>query len=349
MKDITEAASRITKELRSVKGFSNLENNLAEKKKEISVAVDNYKAAQKGLSPLMIAGLVRGMMVDSSVMTMKNEGRDVNVMLGFKDMDINSIKAVKNLQINVTGTPFRLSDVANVTEQYGPVSISELDGNQYATISADINGTDTQSISTNALKMIDAIKGQLPEGITYSLSGSTEMINEGFSQMGMAMAAAVFMVYIVMVLAFGEATAPFAILFSLPFAAVGAILGLFITRETLTMPAMVGMLMLIGIVVTNAIVLLDRVQKNRRSGMNINDALVEAGSVRLRPIFMTAIATVMALIPQALGFSEGDILGKGVAIVVISGLTLSTILTLILVPVVYASLETFKEKRLKKA
>lgn len=348
MKDIEVAANAITKSLKGIKDFTNLSNNLAEKKKEISVEIDNDKAAQRGLTPIMVAGLVRGMMTDTTVMTLKDQGKDTNVQLGFKEKDINSLEQVKNIQVSVAGISFKLKDVATIEEKYGPVSISELDGNQYASITADINGNDTQTISTNALKKVDAISSTLPAGITYSLGGSSKDIQDGFSQMGLAMGAAVILVYLVMVLAFGEATAPFAILFSLPFAAVGAIIALFITGESLTMPSMIGMLMLIGIVVTNAIVLLDRVQSNRKKGMSINESLLEAGSIRLRPIFMTAIATVMALMPLALGFSKGTVISQGLGIVVIGGLTLSTLLTLIIVPVIYASLQGFKDKKFGK-
>jgi multidrug efflux pump subunit AcrB len=345
MKDITAAAKMITNELKGEKDFTNLTNNLADKKKEILVEIDNNKAAKKGFTPLVVAGLVRGMMTNSSVMTIKDNGKDMDVQLGFKEEDINSAEKVKNIKISVLGISFKLSEVATVTENYGPVSISELDGNQYASISADVNGNDTQTIATNAMKKVDAMKERLPKTTTYELSGSSKDIQEGFSQMGFSMAVAVLLVYIVMMLAFGEATAPFAILFSLPFAVIGAIFALFFTGQSITLPTLVGMLMLIGIVVTNAIVLLDRVQKNRKKGMYITEALIEAGSIRLRPIFMTAIATVMALMPLALGFSKGTVLSQGLGIVVIGGLTLSTLLTLIIVPVIYASLEGIKERR----
>jgi multidrug efflux pump subunit AcrB len=297
----------------------------------------------------MVAGIVRGMMSDSTIMTLSNSGKDEDVVMGYSNTDINSLDKVKNLEINLMGNKLKLKDIAVVSEQYGPVSISELDGNQYASITADISGNDTQKVSNEALKKIDEIKSELPSTVTYSIGGSSKEISKVFGQMGMAMAAAVFMVYIVMVLAFGEATAPFAILFSLPFAAVGAILALLITRQPLSMSGMIGMLMLIGIVVTNVIVLLDRVQSNKKMGMTIKESLMEAGAIRLRPIFMTAIATVMALMPLALGFSEGTIISQTLGIVVIGGLTLSTVLTLIIVPVMYASLQGIKERRTKKA
>lgn len=347
-KAIADGATMITKEIKGIKEFSNIANNLSEKKKEVAVEIDKDKAASKGLSPIMVAGIVRGMMTDSTIMTLTNNGKDIDVLMGYDNNSINSLDKVKNLEMNLMGSKIKLKDVANISEKYGPVSISELDGNQYASITADISGSDTTKVSNEAIKKIDAIKDKLPAGVTYSLGGSSKQIAETFGQMGMAMLAAVFMVYIVMVLAFGEATAPFAILFSLPFAAVGAILALFITRQPLTMSGMIGMLMLIGIVVTNAIVLLDRVQTNRKRGMSINDSLIEAGSIRLRPIFMTAIATVMALMPLALGFSEGTIISQGLGIVVIGGLTLSTVLTLVIVPVMYGTLEELKERATRK-
>lgn len=346
---IEKAAAMITKRLEGIKELSNLANNLSEKKKEISVAVDKNKAASKGLSPMVVVGIVRGMMSDSTIMTLSNNGKDVAVNLGFDGKSIDTIDKLKNLQMNLMGTVMRLKDVANISVQYGPVSISEQDGNQYASITADLAGSDTSKISKVAMKKIDEIKEQLPAGISYSLGGSSKQIADTFGQMGVAMLAAILMVYIVMVLAFGEATAPFAILFSLPFAAVGAIFALFITRQPLTVSGLIGMLMLIGIVVTNAIVLLDRVQTNRKNGMGIEESLMEAGSIRLRPIFMTAIATVMALMPLALGFSEGTIISQGLGIVVIGGLTVSTILTLVIVPVMYAALQRIKEKVTLKA
>jgi len=142
-------------------------------------------------------------------------------------------------------------------------------------------------------------------------------------------------VYLVMVIAFGEAKAPFTILFALPLAIIGGLVGLFITGKVLDMPAMIGALMLVGIAVTNAIVLVDRVQQQRKKGLSIREALLEAGATRLRPILMTAIATICALLPMSLGMSEGALLSQSLAIVVIGGLTTSTFLTLIVVPVVY--------------
>ncbi len=154
------------------------------------------------------------------------------------------------------------------------------------------------------------------------------MMSESFSQLGLAMLFAIGAVYLVMVIAFGEATAPLAIMLSLPLAVVGGLVGLYVAGLPLDMPAMVGALMLIGIVVTNAIVLVDRVRKNLEKGLARRESLLEAGATRMRPIFMTAVATVMALVPLASGSAEGALISQSLAVIVIGGLTTSTLLTL---------------------
>ena len=179
--------------------------------------------------------------------------------------------------------------------------------------------------------------------------GTAEQMNESFSQLGIAMIIAIGAVYLVLMIAFGEAVAPLAIMFSLPLAVVGGLVGLLVAGLPLDIPAMIGALMLIGIVVTNAIVLVDRVRQKQRSGMDRKSSLLEAGSTRMRPILMTAIATIMALVPLASGFAEGALISQSLAVIVIGGLTTSTLLTLIVVPVAYDLLEGARERALGQA
>ncbi|MCX7922643.1 MAG: efflux RND transporter permease subunit [Clostridia bacterium] len=345
--DIKAAADTITGKLKDVKVLSNLTNNLSEKKPEISIKVDSKKAADKGLNPIFVAGIVRSVLNYDKVTTVENNGKSIDVMLGLEKSDLNSVEKVQNLELKGMAGTVLLKDIAEVSVQDGPVSISERDGKRFASISADITAKDTAKVVTEVTDKIKEIESTFKPGVTYTVGGSVDDINESFSQMGMAMLAAIFLVFITMVLAFKEGTAPLAILFSLPFAAVGALFALVITNQPLTMSGLVGLLMLIGIVVTNAIVLIDRVQTNRSKGMEMSEALLEAGAVRLRPIIMTAAATVMALIPLALGFSEGALISKELGVVVIGGLTLSTILTLVIVPVAYSILEGIKDRVMK--
>jgi HAE1 family hydrophobic/amphiphilic exporter-1 len=161
------------------------------------------------------------------------------------------------------------------------------------------------------------------------------------------MGVAIALVYIIMVVAFGSLLEPFVILFSLPLATIGAFTALFITHRALGLPAMIGLLMLIGIVVTNAIVLVDKVNQLHRDGKDKHEALIEAGRNRVRPIMMTAVATILALMPLALGLSEGSIIAAELGTVVIGGLITSTVLTLVVVPVIYSLLIGFKDRLIK--
>ncbi|MCX7748339.1 MAG: efflux RND transporter permease subunit [Clostridia bacterium] len=344
IEDITEAAKVITSEISGIKDLSNINNNLSEKKPEVLIKVDSEKAARIGLNPTYVGFFVRSALNYEKVTSAQIDGKSMDVMVGIEGTSMDSMERIENFELKgATGT-VALKEVAKVVKQDGPVSITERNGNRFATISADIMSNDTAKVSQEVTDKIEGIKSKFKQGVTYSVGGSVEDINESFKQMGLAMAVAVLLVFIIMVFAFGEGTAPLAILFSLPFAAVGAMFALFITNHSLSISGLVGMLMLIGIVVTNAIVLVDRVQNNRVKGMSIRDALIEAGAVRLRPIVMTAAATVMALLPLALGFSEGAIISEELGIVVIGGLVLSTILTLIIVPVAYSLLEGLKLK-----
>ncbi|MDP4088004.1 MAG: efflux RND transporter permease subunit [Bacillota bacterium] len=338
--DISKAAGLITDKLKQMDTLSNVTNNLSQKRPEVSITVDAAKAAAKGITPATAAGLVKNYLGFMNIATMNNGTSDnsssVKVMLGYNSQDIDSVDKIKNLEIQGAAEVVKLGDIADVEQKDGPATISELNGKQYAAVDADIKISDTNKVTKDVRNEIEGIKQSLPAGVTYELTGSNKNISSGFSQMAMAMAVAVMLVYMIMVITFGEPVTPFAILFSLPFAGVGAIAALFIANQPLTVSGMIGMLMLIGIVVTNAIVLLDRVKTNRKKGMAVREALLEAGSVRLRPILMTAISTVMALLPLALGFSHGSLISQGLGIAVLGGLVFSTILTLVIVPVMYS-------------
>src|SRR6185312_5293527 len=202
----------------------------------------------------------------------------------------------------------------------------------------EITSPDTGAVSLAVRQEIDSLiaSGQMPAGVDVTLAGVTQQQNEAFSGLFASMAVAVLLVYVMMVLAFNSLVTPFIILFSLPLAMIGAFPALYITGRPIGVSALIGMLMLIGIVVTNAIVLLDLVERLRREGMSTYDALVEGGRTRVRPILMTAIATMLALVPLAAGFNQGSIIAAELGTVVIGGLFSSTFLTLLVIPVLYS-------------
>jgi HAE1 family hydrophobic/amphiphilic exporter-1 len=219
-----------------------------------------------------------------------------------------------------------------------PSTIGRSNGQLAVTFTAEIMAEDSLGVTADASLRVEKV---LPPGSSVSEGFATEQQTGGFASMGRSIGISIIIVYVVMVTTFAAGLPPFAILFSVPFAAVGASVALTVTQRVLGISSMVGMMMLVGIVVTNAIVLLDLVQQLRRRGYNVYDALIEAGKTRLRPIWMTALAAMLALLPQALEFfASGAIIGADLATVVIGGLLFSTIISLVIVPIVYSLTDT---------
>ncbi|MGO1399033.1 MAG: efflux RND transporter permease subunit [Brevibacterium yomogidense] len=240
-----------------------------------------------------------------------------------------------------------LSDVADVTEETTAPTISRVDGLRSVTVSATPEGDDLGTVSANVQTAID--EHTFPDGVRADIGGASAEQDEAFAQMGLAMLVAILLVFVIMVATFRSLIQPFILLVSIPFAATGSIGLLLLTDTALGLTALIGMLMLIGVVVTNAIVLIDLINQFRERGADLRTAIVQGARLRYRPILMTAAATIFALIPMALGLTGGGIfVSKSLAIVVIGGLISSTILTLILVPVLYSLVEGAKERRQEK-
>lgn len=236
----------------------------------------------------------------------------------------------------------KLSEVVDVKEGTTLSQINRSKGKLYASVTATVTSKDITKASSAVQKDIDKL--DLPNNVEVNSGGVAEDMSEAFTQLGLAMVAAIAIVYFILVVTFGEGLAPFSILFSLPFTVIGALVALWITGETISVSSMIGLLMLIGIVVTNAIVLIDRVIHMEHEGMTMREAILEAGATRLRPILMTALATVGALIPLAIGAEGSGLISKGLGVTVIGGLISSTVLTLIIVPLVYELLSKMLKK-----
>jgi multidrug efflux pump subunit AcrB len=246
---------------------------------------------------------------------------------------------------DVRAKPVKVKDVAKVQEVLAPTTVTQIEGTPSVTISATPEASDLGALSTTIQGRLDAI-ADLPPGVTATLGGAAENQREAFNQLGLAMLVAIALVFMIMVGTFRSLVQPLILMVSIPFAATGAVAGLLITDTALGVPAMVGLLMLIGIVVTNAIVLIDLINQYRERGEALHSAITDGARLRLRPIIMTACATIFALIPMALGLTGGGAFISGpLAIVVIGGLVSSTVLTLLLVPVLYSLVERRSERR----
>ena len=238
----------------------------------------------------------------------------------------------------------RLDSIASVEEVLKPTSITSKEGNRTAKVSIAPEGDDLGAITLDITTKLDEL--ELPAGVTATIGGAAADQAESFQQLGLALLAAIAIVYIVMVATFGSLIQPLLLLVSIPFAATGALGLLLLTDTPLGVPALIGMLMLIGIVVTNAIVLIDLVNQYRKEGRSVEDSLVSGARQRLRPILMTALATIFALTPMAMGLTgNSGFISQPLAIVVIGGLFSSTLLTLILVPTLYWLVEGRKERK----
>lgn len=332
---ISKAATQITKRLQSFSGLANVKSNLADTQPEISVVPNMESAAKYGLTAQQIAGAVRNYLSQQNIGTVNINGQtyNMNVVLN-SSTALNNLTAIQGLPISTsTGQTVTVGDVASVSSVQTPTSVFHENGDSYAEISGDYTTQNTSKTLKSVLKAIDALK--LPSGVQVGQSSSVMQQNQSFTQLIEAILVAIGIVYIVMLVLFGGWAAPFAILFSMPVALIGAFFGTYIAHQPLSVSSLIGILMLMGIVVTNAIVLIQRVEQQRTLGMSVREALLEAGTTRLRPILMTAIATICALLPLAFGASEGVLISQGLAVVVIGGLFTSTILTLCIVPLVY--------------
>src|SRR5690625_1152165 len=228
-----------------------------------------------------------------------------------------------------------VADIGEVVEAESPVMVSRYDQERSVEITADIVGEDMSAAGQLVDEEIDDL--DLSDDVDVVQTGANEEVDQVFTDMGTAMLIAVALTYLILVGSFGSLLVPLIVMLALPFAAIGAFPALMLTGRPLGLPALIGLLMLVGIVITNAIVLLKFVQQLRETGHSIDEALVEATQVRVRPVLMTALTTIFALVPLGLGLSEGALLSAPLATVVIGGLITSTALTLIVIPAVYSA------------
>jgi multidrug efflux pump subunit AcrB len=246
---------------------------------------------------------------------------------------------------DIRAKPIRVSAIAKVSQQLAPSAVTQIDGTRAVTLTATPDTKDLGALTKTVQSQLDALPG-IPPGVSIDLGGSSDDQAQAFRELGVAMLLAIVLVFLIMVATFRSLIQPLVLLTSIPFAATGALIGLLVTDTALGVPAMVGLLMLIGIVVTNAIVLIDLINKKRAAGEDLQTAVTHGARLRLRPIIMTATATIFALIPMGLGLTGGGaFISKPLAVVVIGGLVSSTVLTLLLVPVLYTLVERRGEKK----
>ncbi|MBU8789348.1 efflux RND transporter permease subunit [Oceanobacillus caeni] len=343
---LNESVKMVEDVMKENDGLKDVSSSTEDAYVEYTFNVDQDELLQYGLTAGQIVGMLRTSSTPEVITTVEKDGDTLDVVV--QQEEAKQPKSIDELLATeiptALGTTMPLSELVKVEEGTTLNTLARSKGEYYATVSGTILDDDISKATSEVDKAIEDL--ELPKGVSVGVGGVAADMTETFTQLGVAMLAAILIVYFILVVTFGEGLAPFAILFSLPFTVIGSLVGLFIAGETISVSVLMGLLMLIGIVVTNAIVLVDRIIRMEHSGMGLREAILEAGSTRLRPILMTAIATIGALIPLAIGSGGGGLISKGLGVTVIGGLTSSTLLTLIIVPIVYELLsKLFKKNR----
>lgn len=343
---LTKAIAAVEKAMQGTANVSEITNSLAEKQRTLRVTVNRLAAAKKGLSEIAIGGIVAGAMKPNSIGKVNINSIETAIYV-VQTNTVDTVAEVKAIKIPTATGFISLSSIAKIEEVEVPVSISSEKGDRTAKVSLTPDGKNLGAITADVTKRLASV--DMPVGATATIGGISASQADSFSQLGLALLAAIAIVFIVMVATFSSIIQPLILLISIPFAATGA-LGLLLATDTaLGVPAIIGMLLLVGVVVTNAIVLIDLINQYRKQGKPTQQAIMDGARQRLRPILMTALATIFALTPMALGITgSGGFISQPLAIVVIGGLFSSTVLTLVIVPVLYWLVEGRKDRRAAK-
>ena len=334
--------------MQGTKDVGEITNSLADKQRTLRVTVDRLEAARRGLTEIAIGGIVSSAMKPASIGKVNLDGTSASIYVVRTDL-ADTVAEVRNISIPTATGPVRLSTLADIEEVEVPTAITTEKGDRSARVQLTPTGDNLGAITADVTKRLDAV--ELPAGVTATIGGVSASQADSFAQLGIALLAAIAIVFIVMVATFSSIVQPLILLISIPFAATGAIGFLLATDTPLGVSAIIGMLLLVGVVVTNAIVLIDLINHYRREGKPTQQAIMDGARQRLRPILMTALATIFALTPLAVGLTgSGGFISQPLAIVVIGGLFSSTVLTLVIVPVLYWLVEGRKERKaLRKA
>ncbi len=345
---LEEYTTRAREEMEKVEGLRDISDSFDEGRPELRIQLNRSLMSQFGLNARQIANTVRTAVSGSVATRYEVAGDEYDIRVQLRESDLSSVSQLSNLNINAPGgVKVPLKRFADLEVETGPNQILRIDQERYAEINSDLYnidlGTAVERIQNRLNENIE-----LPEGYEFSYEGQFQDLQSSFQSLAFAFLLAVVLVYMVMASQFESLIHPLIIMFTVPLAIIGVILGIYITDSTLSVASLIGLITLAGIVVNNAIVMVDYINHLRREKQEKNSAILEAAAVRLRPIMMTALTTILGLIPLALGRGDGGELAQPIAVVVISGLTFATFLTLFIIPIFYSLLTSFREIVLAK-
>jgi len=338
LEELKRLSTAIAEVVRQVPGTREVKHSLSEGKPEVQIDVDRDKAAAYAMTPGQVASVVQSAVQGTVATRYRVEGDEVDVRVRYVPEARENLDDLGSIMITTpAGLQVPLNQLASFRVARGPMSIMRVDQVRTAQVTADLAGRDLKSVMDDIQARVS--RYPLPNGYGVEYVGENKEMQESFASLAFALLLAVVLVYAVMAIQYESFFVPFVIMFSVPTCFIGVVAGLALTGRTLNVVSFIGVIMLVGIAVSNAIVLVDYIKKLRDRGVERNLAIAEAGAVRLRPVLMTALATILALLPLSLGLGEGGEMQAPLATVVIGGLLVSTIITLVLVPVVYTILD----------
>ncbi|NOY76338.1 MAG: efflux RND transporter permease subunit [Calditrichaeota bacterium] len=337
---LTDSLARlILKKMQTIPGITNAEISRQSGQPELWIQVDRAKAAALGLNMASIATAIRTQVFGSTASLYRKGGNEYDIYVRLREQDRVGLNDLSALPVmSVTGKQIPLSNFASIIEERGPVELDRKNQSRVVTVSSNIYGRKLGQVTTDLKKQLATIT--VPPGVEIKFAGSIEQQRKSFQTLGWALIVGFLLVYLVMAAQFESFIDPFIIMFSVPFAIIGVLWALFLTGLSLNVNSLFGMVMLTGIVVNNAIVLIDYVNILRGRGKALRTAILEAGRTRLRPVLMTAFTTIFGLLPMALSRGEGSETWVPLAVAVIGGLLVSTLITLVFVPTLYAVVES---------
>ncbi|HWP95324.1 MAG TPA: efflux RND transporter permease subunit [Syntrophomonadaceae bacterium] len=330
-----DLSNQVVNIVRGVPGTREVSSSLSDGSPEMQIKIDRQRAATYGLTPVQISSEIKNALQGTVATSYRVEGDEVDVRVKYSPQQEVNLENLGGLSLFTSkGVVIKLNQVADFKMTPGPVEIRRIDKVRQAVIQGNLLNRDLNSVMSDIKDQLN--KMPLPSGYSIEYSGQNKDMVESFSSLAIALLLAIILVYAVMAILYESFFNPFVIMFSVPTAIIGVVLSLLLTGKSFSVSAFIGIIMLVGIVVANAIVYVDYLKQLREEGMERNQAILEAGRVRLRPILMTAFATILAMFPLTLGLGEGSESDAPLAIVIIGGLTVSTFVTLVLVPVVYS-------------
>ncbi|MGB4020091.1 MAG: efflux RND transporter permease subunit, partial [Syntrophomonadaceae bacterium] len=325
---LREISTEVADIVRSTPGTREVTSSMTDGNPEMHIRIDRARAATYGLTPMQVASEIKNAMDGTVATRYKVDGQEIDVKVGYTSEGHDDVDYLTNLTIlTPQGAVVKLSQIATFELAQGPIQITREDQVRKAEVSADLLNRDLNSVMTDI--QTEVAKMNLPAGYYITFGGENQEMMESFASLGVALLLAILLVYAVMAVQYESFFNPFVIMFSIPTCIIGVVFALLITGRSFRITAFIGVIMLVGIAVANAIVYVDYLKRLRDGGMERNEAIVEAGRVRLRPILMTAFATILAMLPMAIGFGEGAELIAPLATVVIGGLLATTLITLV--------------------